>query len=137
MFAGITVNWWAVIVGAIVCMVTGMIWYNPKVFGMMWMKANGLTMDDAKKGDMTKMYGLQFIGALVMVWVLAMFVGYVNPLTTQDGFMLALWLWLGFMVAGTVGLYIFPPKPFNLFFMDSIYRLINILLVAWLLMSWK
>ncbi len=137
MFANVILNFWAVIVAALIPMVTGMIWYSPKVFGMMWMKANGMSQDDMKKDNMSQLYFLQFIAALVMTYVIALFVMYVHPLTTADGFMLGFWLWLGFLVAGSAGQYIFPPKPANLFVMDSIYKLINIFLVIWLLMTWQ
>lgn len=138
MFEGLTLNWWAVVVGGLICMATGMVWYNPKVFGKMWMKANGLSEDDMKGSDkMGQLYFLQFVAALVMVWVTALFVMFVNPATTADGFMLGFWLWLGFLVAGSAGLYTWPPKPLNLFVMDSIYKLINIFLVIWLVMTWK
>ena len=137
MFSGVTLNWWAVLVAAFIPMVTGMIWYNPKVFGQMWMKANGLEMDDLKKDNIGQLYFLQFVAALVMTYVTALFVMFVNPTTAADGFMLGFWLWLGFLVAGAVGLYVWPPKPLNLFVMDSIYKLINIFLVIWLLISWK
>lgn len=137
MFSGLTLNWWSVIVASLIPMVTGMIWYNPKVFGQMWMKDNGMTADDMKRDNMGQLYFIQFIAALVMTYVTALFVMFVHPATTSDGFMLGFWLWLGFLFAGAAGQYIFPPKPLNLFVMDSIYKLINILLVIWLLMSWK
>lgn len=137
MFTDLTLNWWAVIAGGILQMVTGMIWYNPKTFGQMWMKANGLTTENMNKDKMGQLYFLQFIAALVFSYVLALFVAYIHPIMLKDGLILGFWLWLGFMAAGAAGLYIFPTKPFPLFAMDSLYKLINIFLLIWLFMSWR
>ena len=45
--------------------IIGFIWYNPKVFGTAWMKAEGLTEEQLKKGNMLKIFGLSFILAFV------------------------------------------------------------------------
>jgi hypothetical protein len=45
--------------------IVGFIWYNPKVFGNAWMKAEGLTEEQLKKGNMAKIFGLSFILAFV------------------------------------------------------------------------
>ena len=45
--------------------IVGFIWYNPKVFGNAWMKAEGLTDEQLKKGNMAKIFGLSFILAFV------------------------------------------------------------------------
>ncbi len=39
----VDMNWAAVAAGTVAAMVSGMIWYNPNVFGTKWMKAIGLT----------------------------------------------------------------------------------------------
>jgi len=138
MFANISVNWWAVIIGSVIQMVTGMIWYNPKTpTGKMWMEANAMTADSGDRDKMGLLYFTQFVASLVIAYVTALFVAYVDPAMLKDGFVLVIWLWLGFLVAGSAGVYTFPPKPFKLFAMDSIYKLINMLLLVWLFMSWK
>lgn len=45
--------------------IVGFIWYNPKVFGTAWMKAEGLTEEQLKKGNMAKIFGLSFIFAFI------------------------------------------------------------------------
>jgi hypothetical protein len=45
--------------------IVGFIWYHPKVFGNAWMKAEGLTEEQLKKGNMAKIFGLSFVLAFV------------------------------------------------------------------------
>jgi hypothetical protein len=60
-------NWIAVLVSALTTLVVGFIWYNPKVFGTIWMKETGLTQDELAKGNMTKIFGLTYIFSLFIV----------------------------------------------------------------------
>ena len=43
----------------------GFVWYHPKVFGTAWMKAEGLTEEQLKKGNMAKIFGLSFVFAFI------------------------------------------------------------------------
>lgn len=50
---------------AISTFLVGFIWYHPKVFGTVWMKAEGLTEEQLKKGNMAKIFGFSFLFAFV------------------------------------------------------------------------
>ncbi len=119
-------------------MVTGMIWYGPATFGKIWMKWNGLTDADmvSSKDSVGKLYAVQFIASLVMIYVLAHFVSYFGIKDFNGAWTLGFWIWLGFMFAGAAGIYIFPPKRWELFLFDSAYKLINIVIIAWVLAVW-
>lgn len=135
----VSVNYWAILVGGVVAMVTGMIWYGPSTFGKLWMRWNGLGEADmeSSKDSVGKLYFVQFIATLVMVYVLAHFVIYFNAHDFSDALKLGFWIWLGFMVAGSAGVYIFPPKRWELFLFDSVYKLINVVLIGWVLAIWR
>lgn len=62
-------NWIAVLVSALTTLVVGFIWYNPKVFGTVWMKENGLTQEELRKGNMLKIFGLTYIFSILIVTV--------------------------------------------------------------------
>ena len=49
-------NWLAIAAGAVASMISGMIWYHPKVYGDKWMKSIGLTKKKLEK-DQKKSYG--------------------------------------------------------------------------------
>lgn len=59
-------NFIALFVAAIVTLIVGFIWYNPKVFGKIWMRENNLTEEDLKKGNMLKIFGLTYIFSLMI-----------------------------------------------------------------------
>ncbi len=60
-------NWIAVFVSALTTLVVGFIWYNPKIFGTIWMKENNLTQEELQKGNMLKIFGLTYIFSLFIV----------------------------------------------------------------------
>ena len=64
------INFVALFLAAIVTLVTGFIWYNPKVFGTIWMKENNLTQEELKKGNMLKIFGLTYIFSLMITMTL-------------------------------------------------------------------
>lgn len=50
--------------------IVGFIWYHPKVFGNAWMKAEGLTEEQLKKGNMAKIFGLSFVFAFIASFII-------------------------------------------------------------------
>lgn len=64
------INWIALVVAAILPLVTGFIWYHPKVLGTAWMKETGMTEEKAKTMNPGKTYGL----AVLMAFILALFI---------------------------------------------------------------
>ena len=64
------INWIALIVAAIIPLVTGFIWYNPKVFGAAWMKETGMTEEKAKSMNPGKTYGLAVVFAFLIAFSL-------------------------------------------------------------------
>jgi len=63
-------NLLAIFVAALSSFVVGFIWYNPKVFGTIWMKEAGLTQEQLQKGNMLKIFGLTFIYAFMLAFML-------------------------------------------------------------------
>lgn len=64
------INWIAMVVAAILPLVTGFIWYNPKVFGTAWMKESGMTEEKAKSMNPGKTYGLAVVMAFLIAFAL-------------------------------------------------------------------
>jgi len=63
-------NFIALLLAAIVTLVVGFIWYNPKVFGTIWMRENNLTQDELRKGNMLKIFALTYIFSLMITMTL-------------------------------------------------------------------
>jgi hypothetical protein len=64
------INFVALFIAAIVTLVTGFIWYSPKVFGTIWMKENNLTQEELRKGNMLKIFGLTYVFSLMITMTL-------------------------------------------------------------------
>ncbi|EJG00344.1 MULTISPECIES: DUF1761 domain-containing protein [Flavobacterium] len=64
------INFVALFIAAIVTLVTGFIWYSPKVFGTIWMKENNFTQEELRKGNMLKIFGLTYIFSLMITMTL-------------------------------------------------------------------
>ncbi len=63
-------NLLAILVAALSSFVAGFIWYNPKVFGTIWMKEIGMTEEKAQKGNMLKIFGLTFVYAFMLAFMM-------------------------------------------------------------------
>lgn len=133
------VNLVAVLVAAIVNMVLGFLWYGP-LFGKIWMKAMGYTQKDAEKmkkeGNMGKIYGLAFIGGLVMAYVLAAFIGLIGANTAAAGAQVGFWAWLGFIVTKSFTDVLFEGKNWTAYYLSMGYQLVSLLAMGAILASW-
>jgi Protein of unknown function (DUF1761) len=65
-------NFIAVFSSALVTLIIGMIWYNPKVFGTIWMREAGLTEEELKKGSMIKIFGLTLFYSILFATTMPM-----------------------------------------------------------------
>ncbi len=59
---------------ALVPLVIGFVWYNPKLFGTAWMKATGLTEEKMKGANMPMIFGLTFVLSFFIATALHMVV---------------------------------------------------------------
>jgi len=60
------INWLVQILAALIPLVMGFIWYNPKVLGTAWMRAAGLTEEKLKGANMPLVFGLSFLFSLLL-----------------------------------------------------------------------
>jgi hypothetical protein len=59
------INWIAIAVSALLPLVVGAIWYNPKVLGKAWMQASGVTEEQVQTGNMLVIFGLTYVFGLL------------------------------------------------------------------------
>ncbi len=85
-----TPNWWVLFVAALIPMIVGAIWYNPKVFGNLWMRTSGVTEEKAKSGNMFLIFGLSYVFSLFIAQTLATMtvhqMGMYQVLASEPGF---------------------------------------------------
>jgi hypothetical protein len=67
-------NHLAVVTAALSAFVLGGLWYGP-LFGKVWMRENGFTVEGLAGGNQAKIFAFAFLWTLIMAYNLAMFVG--------------------------------------------------------------
>jgi hypothetical protein len=63
-------NFLVIGLSALVPLVTGFTWYNPKVFGTAWIKTTGLTEEQLKSANMPLIFGLSLLFSLMLATML-------------------------------------------------------------------
>lgn len=104
-----TLNWLAVGAAAVSSFVIGGLWYGP-VFGKEWMRATGITEEQAARASTGKIFGVSLLLQLVAAAVLAMFIG----AEATVGFAVAAGASVGvFWIAPALGVvYLFEQRSF-------------------------
>ena len=128
------VNYLAVIAAAIATFVLGGLWYSPALFGKVWQREAGVTEEKMKSANMTLIFGLTFVLALIAAWVFALFLGPRPPM--------ALGLGAGFSaglcwVAASLGInYLFERKSLKLWLINGGYHTLQFTSIGRILALW-
>lgn len=98
------INYFAVLVSAVLAMGLGFVWYGP-LFGKKWMQITEMTVEDAaKRKEMQRrampLYGVQFLLTLFQVWVLAYYIAGWKDATGVEN---SLWIWAAFIMPIVAG----------------------------------
>lgn len=136
-------NWLAVVVSAIAYFALGAIWFNPKVFGTIWMKGHNLTPPtEEDKKRMPILMLSTFVLCLIGVTALAYFV-YVSRFYLHTN-----WIWYsgakigllagcGFSGVGIAMNYLYTRKSFTLILIDSAYHIVGMIIAGIILSMWR
>lgn len=63
-------NFLALFLAAVSTLAVGFVWYNPKVFGNIWMKEAGIKEEDAKGVNMIAVFGMSIFYAFLISFIL-------------------------------------------------------------------
>ncbi len=127
------INFWAIIISMVLSVVLGFLWYGP-LFGKQWMTLSGIKMPDQKPGmdAMIKPIILSLIGAFLMSFVLSFSItfgnSYVGITGIAGGLTCAFFNWLGFVVPTYLNFTGWEGKSWTLFFINTGYWLVFLLL---------
>ena len=64
------VNYGAVVVAALSTFLLGGLWYSPLLFGKVWMKANGFTLEQVEGFSKGRMFGWSLVFAFIQAQAL-------------------------------------------------------------------
>ena len=61
-------NLLAILVAAVVPLVLGFLWYNPALFGNVWMRESGMTEEKMKSGNMAVIFGISLLLSFLLAF---------------------------------------------------------------------
>jgi hypothetical protein len=126
-------NPWAILVAAAATFVLGGVWYSPLLFARPWMRAAGLSEEEAKSGSPAKIFGGAFLLAVLMAANLAAFLGK-DPSVgwgAAAGALAAVWVVAAFGVV-----YLFERRPMTLLAINGGYQVVALTLMGAILAAW-
>lgn len=100
----LSVNYFAIVVGAVLSMAIGAVWYGP-LFGKKWLEIVGATAEDLEarrkmQAAAGPLYVVQFVLTLFQVLVLAHLIA---DTTRVGGLERSLWIWAAFVIPTLAG----------------------------------
>jgi hypothetical protein len=131
------INYWAVIVAAVVAFVMGGLWYSPFLFGRAWVKLRGM---DAAGGAGTMRPPeilAEFVRGFIVAVVLAGFVVHLGIVNWLGAIYLGLAVWVGFQATSIVGSVIHERYPWKLYAIHTSDALAKTLVMAVILGVWR
>lgn len=138
----LSINYFAVVVGAVLSMAIGALWYGP-LFGKKWMQIVGVNPDDLEaRKKMQKnampLYLVQFVLTLFQALVLAHLIA---DTTRVGGLERALWIWGAFVIPTLAGAVMWTNEQGKMkwarFLIQGGYQLTIFIVFGLLLQFWK
>jgi hypothetical protein len=141
----VDINYLAVLVAAVASMIIGYLWYGP-LFGKAWARGMGWDTNPELMASMKKMapkaYLQQFIGALIMAYVLAhvvwmSLVAFPEYTPLMRGINSGFFSWLGFVLPVKYGDKLWTGKAFKYVAIDIGYYLVLLVVMGIILSCWR
>lgn len=119
------------ILGTLINMGLGALWYSPVLFMKPWMKEAGISENDiqSSQGEMGKIYGMTGLGALITSAFLGLFVLNMNIDNIGEGLLWAVILWLGTQLPSIIKNWGFENRTWKLGMINHGYDLAVYLIV--------
>ncbi len=125
-------NWFAVLVAGIVHLVSGLIWFQPKIFGAEWSKLTGKSLNPA-----VKWIPAGIIAHMIMSVVLALIIYLADATDVLSGILVGVLAWIGFIVPILTGELIWEKIPFKLFLIRIANQLVGFCITGAILAVWR
>ncbi len=144
MHPDIQLNFLAIAIAVVANFILGFVWYTP-LFGKAWAKEMGYNPEEkAPTGLLIRGLIFMVVGNFLMAWVFAHNIAAWDPTTWHrpvphdmtDGMMAtmaAIFTWLGFYVPVDLNTIAWEMKSWKLFFINTGYHLVSLLVVAFIL----
>ena len=133
----VEINYWAVLVAAVVAFALGGLWYSPVLLESVWMEANGYNAEQVQQMQSAA----RFAGALLSYMMLALVLAYLKVTFGVDklstGLVLAFLVWLGFVASTGLTVNLFSIRPLMTWLIDAGFQLCCLLITGAILSLWR
>ena len=129
-----SINWLAVIVCVVVAMISGFVWYHPKVFFPAWWAGIGKSGDTGTPNPI--IYVFTIIAAFVEAVAVAFMLNTMGSMTAGSGAAAGFVLWLGFVAPTNLVNKLFAGQGFKVWAIEAGNHLLNLLLFGLILGAW-
>ena len=127
---------WAMLAAALIRMAIGAVWFSPIGFAERWRGIVGLTPEEVR-ATMPRAIAADAIASFVMAIVLAHAVAYAGAATVGQGAAVGFFNWLGFVAMIQFTAVLYERRPLKLFFLQSGFNMIALVLMGVLLAVWR
>lgn len=136
-------NLYAIFLSAISMFIIGFLFHGP-LFGKLWMKlAHIHPTGNEKLADMIPQMVANFVMNLIMAYVLSgiLWMAFssqaMGEISWSKGLIVAVWLWVGFVVTSSSNEVIWMKKNYKLWIFDSISTLVGMGVMGVILAIWR
>ena len=129
-------NYLPVLVGTIINMIIGALWYSPVLFAKPWMAAVGKDEKDLKKNSMSIMYTNTLVTALIESFVLFWLIRSIGVTNVIKGIELGLLIGVGFIATASLSDFLFSGRPLKLYIINVGYYIVVLALMGALFTIW-
>ena len=139
------INTGAVLMAVVAHMFIGFVWYSPVFFGKAWISLMGFNVDtpegkvawEERQKSMSKTWILTVLGAFIMAYALAYFMGMFFVETVMDALQVGFIAWLGFIATTSFINTLFTGKSKKLWAIDTCYPLVSMLIMSVIFVLWQ
>lgn len=123
------VNPIGILLGAIVYILFGIVFYSKWGLGRLWVD---LVKHMQKQADNTTavVYIGAFMSAVLIAYVIGCFANLIQAKTLSTGALIGFLVWLGFILPTTFSPVLFGKKPIEMFYLDAVFYLITYIVVS-------
>jgi hypothetical protein len=134
-----SVNLVAVLVVTLISMAIGWLWYSPVLFGKAWMSALGKAEADKDAMKKSAPYALtsELVATFVKMYVLAKLIAFAMVDAGSQAALIALWLWLGFVVTTNLSVVTFEGRSKTAYLISMASQAVIMVVAAVVLAMWQ